>query len=89
LYLDVRRGAAFGIDGCRVVRAAVTADRADLAIETLRRGPRALPLAVKASGIGASRYALRVNGLDLGTYDRADLERGIPLAAKSVGKETT
>jgi hypothetical protein len=76
LYLDVRRRAAFGIDGCRVVQAAVDADKADLTIETLRRGPNNLPLTVKASLIAVPRYALRVNGVDLGTHDRADLERG-------------
>jgi len=81
LYLDVSRGAAFGIDGCRVVMASVAADRADLAIETLRRSPRSLPLTVKASGITAPTFALRINGIDLGTYDRADLERGIAMEA--------
>jgi hypothetical protein len=64
-----------------VVEATVAADRADLAIETLRRGPRSLPLTVKASGITAPTFALRVNGIDLGTYDRADLERGITMEA--------
>ena len=89
LYLDVRRGAAFGIDGCRVVRAAVGTDRADLDVEMLRRGLPAPPPIVRASGIGVSRYALRVNGIDIGTHDRSDLERGIPLGAGHDGKETT
>jgi hypothetical protein len=75
LYLDVGRGRAFGIDGCRVLRADVGEDRADLDIETLPRGAHTPPLAVKASGIAASRYTLRVNGRDLGAHDRADLER--------------
>jgi hypothetical protein len=81
LYLDVHRGAAFGIDGCRVTRASVGADRADLDIETLPRGPRRMPLTMKASGIAAPRYSLRVNGRDLGTHDRADLERGMTMEA--------
>jgi hypothetical protein len=78
LYLDVRRGQAFGIDGCRVKRAVLGTDRADLDLEMLGWGACRLPLIVKASGITAPRYALRINGHDLGTLDRADLERGIP-----------
>ncbi len=74
LYLDARRGAAFGIDGCTVTRASFAADRADLSIAVL---PRGRGLIVKASGLDAPRLALRVNGRDLGSYDRADLERGI------------
>jgi len=79
LYLDVRRGAAFGIDGCRVLSASVGAARAALAIAKLPRGPRGLPLTLKASGIQAPRYALRVNGRNLGTHDRPQLERGITM----------
>ena len=89
LYLDVGRGAAFGIDGCRVTRASIGPDRADLAVETLQRGPHAPPLTVKASGVAAARYALRVNGIDLGTHDRAELERGIDVNAGHDGKEST
>jgi len=93
LYLDVRRGAAFGIDGCRVTRASVAADRAELEIDMLRRGPRGpsgpsgprgQALTVKASGIAAPRYALRVNGRDLGTHDRAELGRGSVTVAMEV-----
>jgi hypothetical protein len=73
----VRRGSAFGIDGCRVLRATVAADQAHLLVETLPRIRR--PLIVKASGPSEARYALRVNGQDRGTFDRAELERGIPM----------
>ena len=76
LYLDARRGAAFGIDGCAVTRASFAADRADLSIAAL---PRSRGLIVKAAGLDAPRLALCVNGRDLGSHDRAALERGIPL----------
>jgi hypothetical protein len=33
-------------------------------------------LTVKASGIAAARYALRIDGRDFGAFDRVDLERG-------------
>lgn len=79
LYLDVGRGAAFGIDGCRVTRASIAPLGADLDLEALPRGPRSFPLLVKASGIATAPYALRIDGRDMGTFERAALERGISL----------
>jgi len=82
LYLDARRGAAFGIDGCGVARASFAPGRADVGVAALPSGhgaPRPRALIVKASGLEAPRLALCVNGRDLGSHDRADLERGIPV----------
>jgi hypothetical protein len=81
-YLDARRGAAFGIDGCGVTRASFAADRAVLSIAVLprgREGARPRTLIVRADGVAGSRLALHINGRDFGSHDRADLERGIPL----------
>ncbi len=53
LYLDARRGAAFGIDGCAVTRASF-ADRRRPGVAVL---PRGHTLIVRASGVEAPRFA--------------------------------
>jgi hypothetical protein len=65
-----------------VTRVLFATGRADLDVAVLPRvhdAPRPRTLLVKASGLATPRLGLRINGLDFGSHDRADLERGIPV----------
>ncbi len=75
LFIDAARGAAFGVNGCRVRRADIRQSSIDLEIEELFDSL----LIVKCAGAAAPKIELTINGRSRGTFDRALLEQGVSI----------
>jgi hypothetical protein len=75
LFIDASRGAAFGVNGCRILLADIRQSSFDLEIEELFDSL----LIVKCAGSAEPSIELTINGRSRGTFDRALLEQGVPV----------
>ena len=80
--VDVASGAAVGVNGLNVTKCEIGAGKIALAIDSSFPWQREPVLVFR--NIGSSRdYALTVNGSAVGTYQAAELEKGIAVALSS------
>jgi hypothetical protein len=75
LYVDAARGAAFGVNGCRVRRADIQGSSINLDVDEIYDSL----LIMKCSGISEAQIEVTINGNSRGTLARSLLEQGIPL----------
>ncbi|MEW6555120.1 MAG: hypothetical protein AB1384_12645 [Actinomycetota bacterium] len=77
VFVDVRAGRAFGIDGCRVTAYEREGDTLHLRIESQLPGARELRIVCEHDG---APLRLTVNGRELGARDSATLRSGVTAA---------
>jgi hypothetical protein len=73
LYVDAARGAAFGVNGCRVLRSDIRPDSISLEVERLPGSS----LLLKCPQAAAPRVELTVDGQKRGAFDPPALARGV------------
>jgi hypothetical protein len=77
--VDVAGGAGVGVNGLDITKCQIGAGTIALEVDTRFPWPRE-PIIVFRNIPSSRRYALTVNGVVLGTYDAAQLEKGIATA---------
>jgi len=75
IYIDAARGNAFGINGCRVIKAELRQSSFNLEVEKFSDAP----LLLKCTGATEPDIEIIINGKSYGINDRAALEQGILL----------
>jgi len=75
LHVDLERNLAVGLDGCRVTNFRADADTVNIDVED--RVQRTTPLLVKMRNLTSDHYTLTLNGKEVGSYTKGELESGV------------